>query len=494
MRLFKTIIVLCFLIAPTIIYAGMISYNRNLASQYAKEHCGTGRPPDKGYNPDYKCFNPQKPECEKGGTDCANFVSQALIAGGLKFYSCINKSFPIKGAQARCDRAELIKGAVNISRNGSTLGVPVASDLEKVLTGIYQFKVVSIEKARPGDVVVWRNPWRCAKHVGVVVSGSPNYYFAAHTTDVCPEDIRPSNNRPYNYNDNYRAARVLHFEEPEDNKCFALEFNKKTCTTEWKPKFSKCETCDPETGQKKPRCSKGGGGRCATIMSCEVDTGQCTTAQGGDCPDETYTVGTGITEGVPSTSAYAAVGVLGYGFAYDMIGLLQSFNEEARIVSLSEVSPSLVQKMPLLIIPSAGLYGMENSEILKAALQEYVKEGGTILVLSQQHGYEYSVLPTPDGKVIRGRGWAEAISCFYRAAYIDTWHPVLAGLTTNTPDINIDGYFTGYPDNSTILLRRTANGQPAMLMYDYGLGKVIVTTLYSDWAYGHSQASGVIEI
>ncbi len=39
------------------------------------------------------------------------------------------------------------------------------------------------------------------------------------------------------------------------------------------------------------------------------------------------------------------------------------------------------------------------------------------------------------------------------------------------------------------MLRRTANGQPAMIMYDHGAGKVIVTTMYSDWAYGHGQAS-----
>ncbi len=59
---------------------------------------------------------------------------------------------------------------------------------------------------------------------------------------------------------------------------------------------------------------------------------------------------------------------------------------------------------------------------------------------------------------------------------------MLAGLTTSTPSINIDGYFTQYPDNSTILLRRTANGQPAMLMYDYGAGKVIVFRL-GIWAF-----------
>ncbi len=138
---------LMFVLFISNVSAGTINYNGGKAVEYAERHCGTGRPPDKGYNPDYKCFNPQKPECEKGGTDCANFVSQALIAGELNFYSCINKRFPVKGSQARCDRAELIKGAVNISRNGSTLGLPVASDLEKVLKGIYQFKVVSIDRA-----------------------------------------------------------------------------------------------------------------------------------------------------------------------------------------------------------------------------------------------------------------------------------------------------------------------------------------------------------
>jgi len=52
----------------------------------------------------------------------------------------------------------------------------------------------------------------------------------------------------------------------------------------------------------------------------------------------------------------------------------------------------------------------------------------------------WKVLPTPDGTALRGVGWAGALSCFYRSAYIDTWHPVLAGLTTATQNINIDGY------------------------------------------------------
>jgi hypothetical protein len=41
----------------------------------------------------------------------------------------------------------------------------------------------------------------------------------------------------------------------------------------------------------------------------------------------------------------------------------------------------------------------------------------------------------------------------------------------------------------SLLLRRTANGQPAMIMYDHGLGKVIVSSMDSDFALSHNQAS-----
>lgn len=53
----------------------------------------------------------------------------------------------------------------------------------------------------------------------------------------------------------------------------------------------------------------------------------------------------------------------------------------------------------------------------------------------------------------------------------------------------MDGYFSSYPANSTILLRRNANGQPAMIIYPYGNGYVVATSLYTDFAYSHSQAN-----
>ena len=65
---------------------------------------------------------------------------------------------------------------------------------------------------------------------------------------------------------------------------------------------------------------------------------------------------------------------------------------------------------------------------------------------------------------------------------------MLSGQSKSTPNINVDGYFTDYPSNATVLLRRTANGQPDLLMYEHGQGRVIVTSMYSDFALKQNQA------
>jgi len=147
-----------------------------------------------------------------------------------------------------------------------------------------------------------------------------------------------------------------------------------------------------------------------------------------------------------------------------------------------------------LTLPPSGLYGLENSAFLKTQLNEYVKQGGTLIVFAQQHGYEFNALPVPqetDGmfRNITGYGWTEDQSCFTNAVYLDTQHQMFSSISKSTPTLSVDGYFTNYPSNTTIILRRTANGQPAMIMYDYGQGKVIVSSMYSDFAMSHNQAS-----
>jgi DNA-binding beta-propeller fold protein YncE len=160
-----------------------------------------------------------------------------------------------------------------------------------------------------------------------------------------------------------------------------------------------------------------------------------------------------------------------------------------------DFDPAMVKDHPVMLVPTGGFYGMENSEVLKAKLGEYVKNGGTLVVFTQQHGSDWSLLPTPpdpetgEKRPVTGYGYQEDQSCQYNSVYIDTWHPMLSGFSTSTANIGVDGYFTSYPENSTILLRRVANGQPAMIIYPYGKGYVVATTLYTDFAFTHSQAN-----
>jgi len=196
---------------------------------------------------------------------------------------------------------------------------------------------------------------------------------------------------------------------------------------------------------------------------------------------------------IEDLSTVEDVAILTNGYPYEAASLIAKFKEPT-IKIPSDFTLEAMKDKRVFVIPSGGLYGLENSAFFRASLDEYVKNGGTLIVFAQQHGYEFSVLPVPqeaDGayKIITGYGWTEDQSCFTNAAYIDTYHQILSGQNRFTPSLNVDGYFNNYPSSSTVLLRRTANGQPAMIMYDYSLGKVIVTSMYSDWAYGHSQAS-----
>ncbi|MCK4642669.1 hypothetical protein KAU32_03435 [bacterium] len=118
-----------------------------------------------------------------------------------------------------------------------------------------------------------------------------------------------------------------------------------------------------------------------------------------------------------------------------------------------------IDNYPLLIIPSGALSGMENNLELKNIIESYVNNGGTVFCMAQQRGNDFSVLPGNPG----GYGWNEDQSCHKNAVYLEKYHPILSGITENPIDAIFDGYFTSYPLDSDILLRRTKNGYPAMV-------------------------------
>ncbi len=177
------------------IYAGQISYNRGKAIDYASKHCGTSE--ETKYNfTDYKCWNGYKPECVKDNpgikdgckdkdgnpkpcyADCANFDSQAMIAGSLDF-SCV-------------------KPVDTIGKDGKTKGLIGVSPFKSALTRNFCFEVISDpSKAKAGDILSQKKSSHVVIYSGVQSktfidsdgtekTGSvlrPQYY--GHTTNRC---------------------------------------------------------------------------------------------------------------------------------------------------------------------------------------------------------------------------------------------------------------------------------------------------------------------
>ncbi len=186
-------------------------------------------------------------------------------------------------------------------------------------------------------------------------------------------------------------------------------------------------------------------------------------------------------------SALNEVAILDGGFADTTKQLVSSVAEPNLLVSLGSVSGALAPGTPLLVAPSGALTGADGSEQARKGLRSYVSAGGTLLVFSQQRSWDYAVIPTPSGEPIRGWGWFEDNSCWWNAAYVETFHPILASQKTALVTAAFDGFFDGIPEESIILLRRTKNSMPAMFMYPYGQGWVIVSSSYDDWG-GYNQA------
>jgi hypothetical protein len=173
------------------------------------------------------------------------------------------------------------------------------------------------------------------------------------------------------------------------------------------------------------------------------------------------------------------VAVLRRGSWNSLGGMLSEFSEPVRYVG-ADFDVANISLCPVFIIPSGGLFGLDSSPSFKSKLESYLGGGGTLIVLDQQYGKDFRAVPGG----ISGYGWIEDQSCQYSSVAITTYTPAFSSQAKTAPDINVDGYFTGWPGNSTILLSRTKNAMPAMLMYNYSKGRVIACTAYEDFAYG----------
>jgi hypothetical protein len=202
----------------------------------------------------------------------------------------------------------------------------------------------------------------------------------------------------------------------------------------------------------------------------------------GDKPDDNYSFSSGT---VQEFNLFPKAVVLTEGYwqqALKLYGGLKAVPEFT--------ANALLQSTPFLIVPTGGFFSFENDATFKIILQEYVRLGGTLIVFDQQFGSHIDkIVPVPDGAGLRSYGWREDQSCTTYSTYIENMHPVLASQNSNTVTAAIDGFFSIYPADSTILLRKQANQEPVLLYYPYGDGHVILTSMYTDWGAAHSQAS-----
>jgi len=197
-------------------------------------------------------------------------------------------------------------------------------------------------------------------------------------------------------------------------------------------------------------------------------------------PDETYEISSTNYPTPWKIDTKSKIGILLSGWGNGLGHLLGRWNVETvgvkpDLTIVGEPKRDL-NDLDVLLIGTGGLTGLENSSTFRNKLVGFVSQGGVIICLTSQYGYELNGLPGSPS----GYGWSEDQSCHTNAAYIDTYHPIFSGQDSATLDASADGYLTKWPSEATVLLRRTKNQMPAMVKYDYGQGKIVVLTFYSE--------------
>ncbi len=210
---------------------------------------------------------------------------------------------------------------------------------------------------------------------------------------------------------------------------------------------------------------------------------------GNDNPDENYSFASPSSFEILPSKVPDLI-ILKNGYFTGAGVFVQRLKRDLAFIEPDQSPSEMESPPPVWIIPTGGLYGMEKSSQFKSTLEYYVRNGGVLIVFSQQHGYEFSALPTTDGRPIKAYGWREAQSCFSNSTYISSFHPSVSSLTESVSSAPIDGYFEVIPESSVVILRRTQDSSPVLFYYPYGAGFVILTSLYEDWASVNFQSTG----
>ncbi len=164
------------------------------------------------------------------------------------------------------------------------------------------------------------------------------------------------------------------------------------------PKECRCgNECDDKDG--------GGGGGGAG------KGGDGSSSVGNDNPDETKGIINTLLASVLKFSKIADTTLWKKGYWSEGGDLLNFFKMEAALVESDQSPLNMQPPAPVWILPTGSLYGEEGDLALKYSLDEYIKNGGTALVFAQQHGSDFSILPTPSDLPLYAYGWREDQSC-----------------------------------------------------------------------------------
>ncbi|MCP4154748.1 MAG: hypothetical protein GY757_43910, partial [bacterium] len=213
---------------------------------------------------------------------------------------------------------------------------------------------------------------------------------------------------------------------------------------------------------------------------------------GGDHADDNFSFSSSLQTHIPETSDFktAECLIVARGYYSNAVSMLDKMGVKWALLGENQSLLDIREAPKVVLIPSGGLFGMENNLVFKQMLSQYVLSGGNVIVMAQQYGAHFdNVLPLPEDQHLKSYGWREDQSCFTHSTFFQQMHPVLSSLTNQRITAGVDGYIATYPANSTILLKRRINFSPVLLYYPFGTGKVFVTSLFSDWAYGHSQST-----
>lgn len=203
-------------------------------------------------------------------------------------------------------------------------------------------------------------------------------------------------------------------------------------------------------------------------------------------PGATEALLIGQPQSASGTSSVKYVYILESGMLCSMDKVLELVGRDSTSIRVDNFIKYQIDGAPLLVIPSRGLLGIDISSGFNEALAAFVSNGGNVLVMGQWLGKGYMDVPGE----LDGCSWFKHVLDIDDTCYIDTWSPVFAGQKSVVLKLDPEGYFTKYPKNAKVLLRKTSNDKPVLLYYPYGKGHVIATTLCPDNSYCQSRLSG----